>query len=114
MLDRFSKPLLVLALMIFYLFFISYMPAKAEGEFEKYLNDFYINQQKASRILKEIETDLKNGTRDRDCERQKKAAYYGIEATEALIKAFKINGSKSQTENLNAGLNKWRELRDFC
>ncbi len=65
-------------------------------------------------MSKEIEIDLKDGTRDKVCSRQREAAKYGIEATESLIKAFKINGSKIEMENLQAGLKKWKELRDYC
>lgn len=79
-----------------------------------YLNDFYQKQERASQILDEIENELKNGSRDRNCTRQKEAAIYGIEATESLIKAFKVNGSKTQMKNLQAGLDKWKELRDYC
>ena len=79
-----------------------------------YLSDFYQKQEKASKILKGIETDLKDGSRERVCARQREAAIYGIEATESLIEAFKTNGSSSQIENLQAGLDKWRELRDYC
>jgi len=92
----------------------SVMSANAESEFERYLNDFYQKQEKASKILKEIEIDLKDGSRERVCARQREAASYGIEATESLIKAFKTNGSTIEIENLQAGLNKWRELRDYC
>jgi len=104
-------PLLLISLV---LLFSSVISANAESEFEIYLSDFYQKQEKASKILKEIETDLKDGSRDRVCERQREAASYGIEATESLIKAFKTNGSESQMENLQAGLDKWRELRDYC
>ena len=90
------------------------MSANAESEFELYLNDFYQKQEKASKILKEIEIDLKDGFRDRVCARQREAANYGIEATESLIKAFKEKGSKTEIENLQAGLKKWIELRDYC
>tara|TARA_Y100001968_G_scaffold180476_1_gene165315 strand:+ start:127 stop:369 length:243 start_codon:yes stop_codon:yes gene_type:complete len=79
-----------------------------------YLSDFYLNQEKASKILKEIETDLKDGSREKVCARQRQAAKYGIEATESLIKAFKTNGSKIELENLQTGIDKWRELRDYC
>jgi len=48
------------------------------------------------------------------CARQREAASYGIEATESLIKALEANGSKTEIENLQAGLDKWRELRDYC
>ena len=104
-------PLLLISLV---LLFSSVISVNAESEFEMYLIDLYQTQEKASQILKEIETDLKDGSRDRVCSRQREAASYGIEATESLIKAFKINGSKTEIENLQAGLDKWRELRDYC
>ncbi len=108
------KRLFFLSLIFVVLLFSLVIPVSAESEFEQYLSDFYQKQEKASKILKEIETDLKDGSRDRVCARQREAANYGIEATESLIKAFKTNGSESQMENLQAGLDKWRELRDYC
>ena len=108
------KRLSLILLISVVLLFFSVTSVNAESEFEMYLSDFYQKQAKASKILKEIETDLKDGSRDRVCERQKEAASYGIEATESLIKAFKINGSTTEMENLQAGLDKWRELRDYC
>ena len=78
------------------------------------MNDFYQKQEKASKLLKEIESDLRDGSNQRVCARQREAARYGIEATESLIKAFRKNGSKIETENFQAGLDKWRELRDYC
>ena len=79
-----------------------------------YLSDFYQKQEKASKLLKGIEKDLKDGSRERVCARQREAANYGSEAMESLIKAFKTNSSKTEMENLQAGLDKWRELRDYC
>ena len=108
------KRLFPLLLISLFLLFSSVISASAESEFEMYLADFYQKQEKASKILKEIETDLKDGSRDRGCARQREAASYGIEATESLIKAFKTNSSKTEMENLQAGLDKWRELRDYC
>ena len=105
---------LLLSLIFSFLLFYSLIPVRAETEFEINLSEFYQKQEKASKILQEIETDLKDGSKDRACARQREAAIYGIEATESLIKAFKINGSKAQMENLQAGLDKWRELRDYC
>ena len=104
-------PLLLVSLV---LLFSSVISVNAESEFEMYLSDFYQKQEKASKILKEIESDLKDGSRDRVCARQREAASYGIKATKSLIKAFKSNGSKTEMENLQAGLDKWRELRDYC
>ena len=108
------KRLMLLSLIFSFFLFISLRPVKANTEFEIYLNDFYQKQARASQILKEIEMDLKDGSRNKICARQREAAIYGIEATESLIKAFEVNGSKKQMENLQAGLNKWRELRDYC
>ena len=108
------KRLFLLLLISMVLLFSSVISANAESEFEMYLSDFYQKQEKASKILKEIETDLKDGSRDRVCARQREAASYGIEATESLIKAFKTNGSETEIVNLQAGLDKWRELRDYC
>ena len=108
------KRLLLLSLIFSIFLFFSLKPVKAETDFEMYLSDFYQKQDKASEILKRIEIDLKDGSRERVCIRQREAARYGIEATESLIKAFEINGSKNEIENLQAGLNKWKELRDYC
>ena len=108
------KRLILLLFISVILLFFSVKSVNAESEFEMYLSDFYQKQAKASKILKEIEPDLKDGSRDRVCARQREAASYGIEATESLIKAFKTNGTESQMENLQAGLDKWRELRDYC
>ena len=108
------RRILILSLTFYLFLFFLLKSVKAETEFEMYLSDFYQKQDKASKILKEIEIDLKDGSRDKVCTRQREAAKYGIEATESLIKAFKINGSKVEMENLQAGLNKWKELRDYC
>ena len=108
------KRLFPILFISFFLLFFSVIPVNAQSEFEIYLSDFYQKQEKASKILKEIETDLKDGSRERVCARQREAASYGIEATESLIKAFKENGSITEAENLQAGLQKWRHLRDYC
>ena len=108
------KRLTLLLFISVILLFFSVISVKADSEFDMHLSDFYQKQEKASKILKGIETDLRDGSRDRVCARQREAANYGIEATESLIKAFKTNGSASQMENLQAGLDKWKELRDYC
>ena len=108
------KRLFLLSLIVSIFLVFSLQPVKAETEYEMYLNNFYQKQGKASEILKEIEIDLKDGSRERVCTRQREAARYGIEATESLIKAFEINGSKTEIESLQSGLNKWKELRDYC
>ena len=96
------------------LLFFSAISVNAESDFEMNLSNFYQQHQKATKILREIETDLKNGSRDGVCIRQREAASYAIEASKSLIKALKNNGSKGEIENLKSGLDKWRELRDNC
>ena len=108
------KRLFFLLLISVFLLLFSATSVNADSEFEMYLSDFYQKQDKASKILKEIETDLKEGSRERVCKRQREAARYGIEATESLIKAFETNGSEYEIKNLQGGLKKWMELRDYC
>ena len=108
------KRLFLLSLIFIIFLFFCVISVNAESKFDMHLSDFYQKQEKASKLLKAIETDLKDGSRDRVCARQREAASYGIEAMESLIKAFKTNSSKTEMENLQAGLDKWRELRDYC
>ena len=86
----------------------------ADTTLDVYMNDFYSKSNEARQILQEIETSLKEGSRKKVCSRQRKAARYGIEATESLIKALKTNGTNTEIENIQLGLDKWRELRDYC
>ena len=99
---------------LLYCFLFSAITVNAESDFEMNLSNFYQQHQKATKILKEIETDLKNGSRDRVCIRQREAASYAIEASESLIKALENNGSKGEVEKLKSALEKWIELRDNC
>ena len=68
----------------------------------------------ATEYLLNAEKALKEGNKSLGCENQKKASKYGVEASLALIKAMKANGSNNGIENFESGLNKWRELGDFC
>ena len=68
----------------------------------------------ATQYLYQAEKFLKEGNKEKGCANQKKASKYGIEATQSLIKAMKINGSTYGLANFESGLNKWRELGDFC
>ena len=108
------KRLILVSLVSIFQLYNAVIPVNAESDFEIYLNDFYQKQEKASQILKGIERELKNGSRDKICLKQREAADYGIQATESLIRAFAINGSKTQVESLIAGLDKWKKLRDNC
>ena len=101
-------------LLLVFLLSFSTISVDANSDLEMNLSIFYQEQQKASKILKEIETELKNGSRDNVCTRQREAASYGIKATESLIDALKNNGTKTEIEKLQSALDKWRELRDIC
>ncbi len=88
--------------------------AVPETDFELNLKNWNKNIALASKYLEDAEKDLKDGDPVQSCIKQRKAANYGIEATESLIKVFEENGSKEDINNIKSGLNKWKELRDFC
>ena len=104
----------LISILISVSFLIPFLPVYSDTQFEEYLNDFYKKQEMASKLLKEIETDMKNGSKERVCLRQREAAMYGIEGTQSLLKAFEISGTTYQLEDIKAGLNKWRNLSEAC
>ena len=83
-------------------------------DFESYMYEWNDKRELATQYLLEAEKALKEGDKTTGCTKQRKASKYGIEATESLIKAMKIHGSIDGLENFESGLNKWRELGDFC
>ncbi len=88
--------------------------ADSHQDFEMLMEKWTEKRELASQFLLEAEQAFKEGDALSGCVIQQKAAGYGIEATESLIKAMEVNGAKDGIENLESGLNKWRELRDFC
>ncbi len=88
--------------------------ANPEENFQDYLQNWDQKIKLASEYLEKAEMELKNGNEMQGCIKQRQAAKYGIEATESLIKAFKESGSNEDMTNIKNGLNKWKELRDFC
>tara|TARA_B100000073_G_scaffold345908_1_gene356036 strand:+ start:1349 stop:1675 length:327 start_codon:yes stop_codon:yes gene_type:complete len=81
---------------------------------DNFMNDFYEKRTKANLILKEIEIDLKNGKRLDVCKRQRKAANLGIEANDALKKAFKLNKLKPPLKTIELSNERWKRLYDNC
>ena len=79
-----------------------------------YINDFYSKSNEASQILKEIETTLKEGSREKVCSRQREAARLGLLANKSLIKAFEIGGTKPPTNAIKASQKKWRSISNEC
>ena len=78
------------------------------------MNDFYSKTNEASEILKNIEGDLKNGSRQKVCARQKEAARLGLMANQSLIKAFEINGNKPPLEVIKANQKRWESILNDC
>ena len=74
----------------------------AENNLDFYMNDFYTKSNEASLILKEIESEIKQGIKKKVCSRQIKAAKLGILANESLIKAFQIAGTEPPNSSINA------------
>tara|TARA_Y100000589_G_scaffold327834_1_gene370507 strand:- start:1556 stop:1885 length:330 start_codon:yes stop_codon:yes gene_type:complete len=87
---------------------------RAENSFDFYLNDFYKKSDKAKEILKEIEIELKEGSREKVCRKQREAAKLGISANKSLKKAFSINGSIAQDNFLSTNLQRWKSLLNKC
>ncbi len=86
----------------------------SENKLDFYMNDFYTKSNKASQILKEIESDMKEGIKEKICSRQIKAAKIGIQANESLIKAFQIAGTKPPNSSINASQKRWKSLLNNC
>ena len=82
--------------------------------FDSYMTGWNLNIEKASKLLREAENEFKSGDELQGCVLQRKAAKYGIEGTEMLIKAFELEGANQDISNITNGLNKWKELQDFC
>ena len=85
------------------------------NEFDLQISNWNKKIDLASKYLKEAESALKQGDKHIGCINQKRAGKLGVEASQSLIKAFEIkNASKREIDNFKDGLNKWKELRDFC
>ena len=86
----------------------------AESSFDFYMNDFYSKSNEASQILQEIENNLKEGSREKVCSRQKEAARLGLLANKSLIKAFEIEGAKPPKRAIKATQQKWESILNSC
>ena len=101
---------------IFTILIFSIFPNKlfAETALEVYMNDFYSKSNQASQILKQIETDLKEGSRKKVCSRQREAARLGLLANKSLIKAFEIGGTKPPMAAIKASQKRWESILNEC
>ena len=104
---------------IFIFFFnllIFFIPTQilADTKIDFYINDFYSKSNEASQILKELETNLKEGSREKTCSRQREAGRLGLLANKSLIKAFEISGTKPPMEAIKASQKKWESILNEC
>ena len=88
--------------------------ADSEDAFQGYMDVWNEKRGLASKYLLEAEVALKEGDVLTGCATQKIASQYGVEATESLIQAIKLKGTSQEVENLQSGLNKWKEIGDYC
>ena len=86
----------------------------ADTALDVYMNDFYSKSNEASKILKEIEISLKEGSRKKVCSRQREAARLGLLANKSLIKAFEIEGANPPMEAIKASQQQWESILNKC
>ena len=86
----------------------------ADTALDVYMNDFYSKSNEASKILKEIENSLKEGSRKKVCSRQREAARLGLLANKSLIKAFEIEGTQPPMRAIKASQKRWESILNEC
>ena len=102
------------SLLILLILLTSPNQTQAETALDIYINDFYSKSNKASEILKEIETNLKEGSRKNVCSRQREAARLGLLANKSLIKAFEIGGTEPPMEAIKSSQKRWESILNEC
>ena len=95
---------IIISFLILLTFIVSPNKTLAETPLDVYINDFYSKSNEASKILKEIETNLKDGSRKNVCSRQREAARLGLLANKSLIKAFEVGGTEPPMEAIQSCL----------
>lgn len=104
----------LLKLLLINFLLVSQSKLLSEDSFENLLNKFQDKQLEAKELLREIESDLKNGLRINVCERQNEASILGLEAIEYLLKAYEISGVTPPLETIKANQIIWENLFDKC
>ena len=93
---------------------ISPVETFADTALDIYMNDFYSKSNEASQILKEIENNLKEGSRKKVCSRQREAARLGLLANKSLIKAFEMEGTQLPMKAIKASQQRWESILNEC
>ena len=99
---------------IFLVTIISPVEIFADTALDVYMNDFYTKSNEASKILKEIEDTLKEGSRKKVCSRQREAARLSLLANKSLIKAFEIEGTHPPMQAIKASQQRWESILNEC
>ncbi len=105
---------IIISFLILLTFIVSPNQTLAETPLDVYMNDFYSKSNKASKILKEIEITLKEGSRKNVCSRQREAAMLGLLANKSLIKAFEIGGTEPPMEAIKTSQKRWESILNEC
>ena len=99
---------------VYLIIVISPIQIFADTALDVYMNDFYSKSNEASKILKEIENSLKEGSRKKVCSRQREAARLGLLANKSLIKAFEIEGTQPPMRAIKASQKRWESILNEC
>ena len=99
---------------VYLIIVISPIQIFADTALDVYMNDFYSKSNEASKILKEIENSLKEGSRKKVCSRQREAARLGLLANKSLIKAFAIEGAQPPMRAIKASQQRWESILNEC
>ena len=86
----------------------------ADTALDVYMNDFYSKSNEATKILKEVEDTLKEGSRKKVCSRQREAARLGLLANKSLIKAFEIEGAIPPMQAIKESQQRWESILNEC
>ena len=100
--------------LILLIFLLTPSQILSEAQSNIFINDFYLKSDKAIRILKEIESNLKEGSREKVCSRQREAAKLGLLANESLMRAFEAEGIEPPLDFLNSNKKKWEGILNQC
>ena len=108
------KKFIFISILIFLTSSISPSQSLAETPLDVYMNDFYSKSNEARTILKEIENNLKEGSRKNVCSRQREAARLGLLANKSLIKAFEVEGIEPPMEAIKSSQKRWESILNNC
>ena len=86
----------------------------ADTALDVYMDDFYSKTNEARQILKEIEKNLKDGSRKKVCSRQREAAKLILLANKSLIRAFEIEGTQPPMRVIKASQQRWESILKDC